>query len=251
MKTKAANKNGHILLALGSAQRSIFPRFYSVLTLEPFFPRNQKEMEHLLKTGRARINEQTGDIEVTMAERPEPKVLLTGSVAKGWPDLIAHDASAWGRQVLVSQRVIDGFKMEGISGFNAQPVMIEKRGLKKSSPAPPQYHLVSATGKITMEVPQVHSTDKQAVSAQQLWEAWDGSDIFSEGVSEYTDRLFCSERVFHLAIRHEWINFAFQPLTCFDPYLRKSIEFSSGRSLQELVKEFEQRCAGLRSLPGE
>ncbi len=153
----------------------------------------------------------------------EDAVIWVGSSGTRWTDVLSNIDG-----LIVSRRVVEALETNGLSGFSAHPVKIEKIESKKlSSLLPPQYFLLDIHGRFEIEQNQLDDEGGSVCPAcnyrtpsennSYRWkvkrlvpklDTWDGSDLaLTSNLRNATK--YCSKRFVKLANQHKWTNFIF------------------------------------------
>jgi hypothetical protein len=193
------------------------------------------------------------------------------SLEKGtkWPDVMG--VGDVGPRLLLSERVIDTFGHEGVTGCRPHPVAIaESKSKKLDLNEAPCYFYIEVIGHVDID-PEASrdrvsrcpdcfaALDRTSCQVRQfvpIEETWDGSDILQMrncpcGI------MLCTERVLLLARKHRWTNFRFE---CMDVIRRHAAKWrgidylgrkwppqwypdppSKGRALEEWLELFRER----------
>jgi hypothetical protein len=154
---------------------------------------------------------------------PENAKVWVGSSGTKWKDILTNIDG-----LLFHERVVEVITAEGLEGFRAHPIEIEKIESKKmSTQHVPQYYFIEIKGKIDVDLDEI---DEQGGSVCPLcftrnpskdslyrWspkrllpmiETWDGSD-FLKVRNLASAHKYCSKRFVDLASRNKWTNFKF------------------------------------------
>ena len=154
---------------------------------------------------------------------PKNATIWVGSGGTKWTDVLANIDG-----LLLHERAVDIITRDGLTGFRAHPVAIEKVESKDLSGQPaPRYYLIEITGTADIDPNEVDDEGGSICPVcfcrtpkddnPYRWApkrlvpklaTWDGSD-FVRLRNLRTARKFCSKRFIDLASKHQWTNFRF------------------------------------------
>lgn len=150
-----------------------------------------------------------------------------------WPDIIGHGTPE--HHFIFTERVIEAMNNEGITGFSAKPIRIEKILSKKLREKElPHYYCIEVTGKIDIVKKYYDKLEsryayvgevtdgKDRTYAQRsmrhearfvpIEDSWDGSDWFCMSNHGHFRHYCCSRKLVELAFREKWTNCQIAPM---------------------------------------
>jgi len=154
---------------------------------------------------------------------PKNAAIWVGATGSKWSDVLQCIDG-----LILHERVVNVIISEGLTGFIAHPLKIEKIGNKKlAEKGDPSYSIIEITGRVDIDVGQLDDvggsvcpvcfTRNPAADNPYRWkekrvfplmETWDGSD-FTRIRNLRWGIHYCSKRFIDLASRHKWRNFIF------------------------------------------
>jgi len=146
-----------------------------------------------------------------------------GPSARNWTDVLANIDG-----LLFHERVIGIIEKEGLTGFRAHPVTIEKiESSKTPSELIPKYYIIEITGRVDIDPDELDDEGGSVCKfcfyrspkddSSYRWspkriipkmETWDGGD-FVQTRNLRNAYKYCSRRFIDLACKHKWTNFIF------------------------------------------
>lgn len=161
--------------------------------------------------------------EVATAQYKEntPHLRLEGG--RVFPDFLQF-CDAGNRMFMVSEKVLEMFEKNGITGYSGYQLMTYEFSKRKSSIIEhPNYYSLNITGKVDLDLAEMHLKKKRLCPqcGQFDWSrmrfgitildetTWNGSDLcFLDSIPGFK---LCSEKVKELIQQHKFTNFSFKP----------------------------------------
>ncbi|MCC6904508.1 MAG: hypothetical protein IT326_01615 [Anaerolineae bacterium] len=138
-----------------------------------------------------------------------------------WPDILGCGHYPL---LILSGRVVDSLKAEGIANFHTAPVHVVRNNSRRlKAVAPPAYYVIDTDGRcqIDLQASGLSVVSACAACGHRLYTgaamhsmvpgSWDGTDLFRDA-DNFPMVNFCTERVFRLAGECRWTNFRFEPM---------------------------------------
>ncbi len=178
----------------------------------------------------------------TVEDRPSGAFDVTVEGGTKYPDVLGCGAFPF---LIVSQAVISAWYEAAITSFHTYPVGVaEVKSRRLRDTIPPKYFRVEINGRckidsVASNIPVVRICPECgrviekpvypfAHTHQMVPGSWDGSPLFRDA-EFYPTLHFCTELVFHLASRHRFTNFRFEPMDAVPTPEGKGIEYLTAR----------------------